>query len=100
MSEDRELPILGNMRHWTLIVAGIDDDIVGFHAGNSRIHTMTPRMDSREVEVVPATQLRGAVATIAALRRERDELAGRLKRASSNAEAAEAELARLTDGGQ
>jgi hypothetical protein len=44
------------------------------------------------------TELRGAVRRIAALERERDELAQRLRRASANAEAAEAEVERLTGG--
>jgi hypothetical protein len=48
--------------------------------------------------LVWASNHQEAVGRIAALERERDELAQRLRRASANAEAAEAEVERLTGG--
>jgi hypothetical protein len=65
---------------WTLLV-GADDSIHGFAWPNGNRHLVTnPHMDTREVEVVPAEQLRGAVGSlrviIAALEGFRDELGG------------------------
>jgi hypothetical protein len=45
----------------TLLIAGRDEQIVGYKAGENRILLGGPRMDAREVEYVPADQLTGAV---------------------------------------
>jgi hypothetical protein len=48
---------MAEMERWTLLVAG-PGEIIGYKApGGSRILTTNPRMDAREVEVVPVAQL-------------------------------------------
>lgn len=61
-------------RRWTLIVGG-DDKIRGYIAGKNHIVSGV-RMDDREIEVVPADDLRGAVKAMRIALRELESLEG------------------------